>query len=95
MYHTNRTRWAVSCTVATLHAIYQRNTVLANPHGMTNLGGRLLFFGYFEDCTRWANLATFGAFGTAIATLVGEGGLHQLEHIGRGTQHIIGTHRHA
>ena len=64
------------------------------PHRMANLDGRFLRLADRLDGSRRANLRALRTLRTAIATLVGHGGLHQREQIARWAQHVVLAHRH-
>ena len=92
--HQYGSRWAMAGTVATIHAIGQRNTVLFYPYSVTDARGRFFSNGYRSDGSCGTDFAASGTFRTAIATLVGHFGLHQSRQVGGGAEHSIGTCRH-
>jgi len=86
---------AVAGAVAALYLIGDANAILLYPYGMTYLDGRFVGFRYRPDSTCRTNFRTLGTFGTAVAALVGYFRLHQPCQVGRGAQHLVGTHRNA
>ena len=92
--HQYGSRRAMAGTVATIHAIGQRNTVLFYPYGVTDARGRFFGNGYRPDGSCGTDFAASGTFRTAIAALVGHFGLHQSRQVGGGAKHSIGTCRH-
>ena len=81
--------------VATFNAVGQRNTVFLDPNGVSDLRRSLFLWLDEFDGTRRANLRTVVALGTAIALLVTHRRHHQRHQVGRGSQHLIRTFRHA
>lgn len=65
--------------------------VLFHPDGMTDMDGCFVFGCEGMDGTGGAHLAATGAFGSAIATLEGHDGLHQMHGVNARTQHIVGA----
>ena len=86
---------AVAGAVAALHLIGDADAILLYPYGMTYLDGRFVGFRYRPDSTCRTNFRTLGTFGTAVAALVGHFRLHQPCQVGRGAQHLVGTHRNS
>ena len=86
---------AVAGAVAALHLIGDADAILLYPYGMTYLDGRFVGFRYRPDSTCRTNFRTLGTFGTAVAALVGHFRMHQPCQVGRGAQHLVGTHRNA
>ena len=68
--HRNRSRRAMPGAVATRYLIPKWHAILLYPHGMTNLRGRLIRRGKFQDCSRRTYLRTFRTFRSAIPSLV-------------------------
>jgi hypothetical protein len=85
----------MTLTVATVDIVGEDDTVLANPYGMAHLSRRLVFAGDGLDGTGRTDLRAACALGAAVATLIGELGLHEAVEAGGGTQHAIRTSRHA
>ena len=63
-------------TVATLHAIGERNAILLHPHRMTYVDSRFFGGGYLDNRPGGTHLGAAGALGAAIAALIGHFGLH-------------------
>ena len=77
------------CAVAACHAVAQWHAVTANPHGVADLDGGILFACHLGDGASGAYLRAFGAFGTAVATFIRHLRLHESIEFRRGTQHIV------
>ena len=69
---------AMAFAVAATHAIGQYDTVVLDPHGVTDMLHGLFFPCDRFDGTGRAYLATTGAFGAAIAALKRHRGLHEV-----------------
>ena len=68
---------AMMFAVAATHTVGQYDTVVLDPHGVTNMLHGLLFPCDGLDGTGRADLATTGAFRAAIAALKRHRGLHE------------------
>ena len=87
--HHDGSCWAMAFTVAATDAIGQYDTVVFNPHGVTDMLHSLLFPCDGLDGTGRADLATTGAFRAAIAAFKRHHGLHKVHQVGGGTQDVV------
>ena len=92
-HHGNGAYRADRGAVAASVAVGQRDAVLLDPDGMTDLDGR--FFGPADgaDGSGGTDFLTSGAFRTAIALFIRGNGLHEMLQVGRGTKHMVGAGR--
>ena len=89
--HLDRLRRAMAFAVTAFHAISQRNTILMDRNGMTNLDSRLVGPSNQLNSASRTNLGTFHAFGTAITTLVRHLRLHEVLQFSGRTEHAVRT----
>ncbi len=82
-------------TVAALHAIGQRHTILLDPYGVTNLRGGFLRCGYRAYSSGRTDFAALRTFRSAVATLITHFWLHQLRQVGGRAKYPVGAYRHA
>ena len=82
-------------TLAAIHLVLVHDTVLLNPHRMTDLSARFLFACNRFDSSGRTDIRALGTLWATIAVFVRHLGLHQCEQAGRWTQHVVWTHRHA
>ena len=92
--HLNGACRAMAFAIAAGHAVSIHHAVLFNPYGMAHLGRGFLFTGDGLYGACWAHLRAACTLGTAIATLIGELGLHEAVETGGRTKHAIGAGRH-
>ena len=93
-HHLNGSCWAVAGTVATLHAVGDRHTVLLDPHGMAYLDRRLLGLVYLDDGSCGTDFRTTCTLRTAVTALIRHHRQHQVHQIAAGAEHLIGALRH-
>ena len=91
LHHLNRPCGTVTRTSTAVVTIGDRDAVLLNPYGVTDMDGGLLLFGDSFDSTRRADLTATRTLGAAISALKGHFGLHEFHWVGRRAQHIIRT----
>lgn len=94
-YHLYSSCRAMSCAVATFHAVSQWDAVGLYPHGVSYLGCRLVRHCDWLDCPGGADVGATCTFGTAVAPLVGHLGLHEAVEPCRRAQHFVWADRHA
>ena len=94
-YHLYGTCRTMAGTVPAFHLVCDADAILLYPYGVAYLDSRFVSFRYRPDCTCRTHFRTLGTFGTAVAALVGHFRLHQFRQVGRGAQHLVGTHRNA
>ncbi len=92
--HFDGSRWTMAFTVSAIHTVRHRNTVLLDPHGMTDLCRTFVFHRDRSDGTSRTHFRALRAFRSAIATLVARSGLHERQQIRGRTEHAIRTSRH-
>lgn len=94
-HHGYGLRGTVAGAVAALDVVGEGYAVLLDPHGVAYLYRRLVGCRDRIDGSRGAHLRALHALGTAVAAFVRHGGLHERHEARRGTQHPVGTYRHA
>ena len=92
-HHLYGTGGTMTLTITARTAIAHWNTILPDPHGMTNLYGGLLLASNRTYGTSRAHIRTLRTLGTAISTFVRHLRLHQSGKVGRRSQHTIGAYR--
>ena len=75
---------AMAGTVSAVYSVGYGDTVFRYQYSVADLGRGFLLACNRADGTRWTNLRTLGAFGTAISAVVRHLGLHQSVELGRG-----------
>ena len=92
LYRGSRT---VARAVVACNAVCQVDTVVFHPHSVPNLRGRLFCQVCKTDCVCRANLGALRTLGAAISAFITHLGLHEFQQVGRRTEHLVRTYRHA
>ena len=91
LHHLNRPSRAVTRTRAAMVAVGDRDAVLLNPDGVTDMDSSLLLFGNGFDSARRTHLTATRTLRAAVAALERHLRLHEPHRVGRWTQYVIRT----
>ena len=95
LHHLDSIGGTLFGTRAAVVAVDDRNTVLLDPHGATDMNKRFIFLPDSLNSAGRAYLRTTCTLGTAVTALERHLGLHEAQQVGRRTQDIIRTGTHA
>lgn len=87
--HLNGIRRTMAGTSSAMIAVSHRDTVLLDPHGVTDMNEGFIFLSNSLNGACRANLRATCTLRTAVTALEGHLGLHQSQRIGRRTQHAV------
>ena len=94
-HHLDGTSGTVTGTVAALHLIGNGHTILLDPYGMTYLDRGFLVLVDFHYSTCRTDFRAARTLRTAVPQFIRHDRQHQVHQVAAGTEHLIGTFRHA